>query len=468
MEHGMSLLASEIAEATGAKIKNLNSGEMRGLVFHDLTTDTRKISADSAPLFVALKGEKFNGEDFASDALEKGASAALVSESFDAGSVSSPIFVVPDTLTAYQKIAQCWRKKFELPLIAITGSNGKTTTKDLTSSVLDARFSGDVLKTEANFNNEIGLPQTLLRLRSHHRAAVVEIGMRGLGQIRALAPIAAPTIGIVTNVGETHMELLGSIENIARAKREMVEAIESGGTVILNGDDARVSAMRSAANENVRVITFGMENDADVMGRIVSTEGERSEFDVSFGGGREERFILPMAGRHNIYNALAALSAGFALGLTADEMRAGLLRSTVTGGRFEIQKIKGYSVINDAYNASPASMMAAFETLHDVARGRTIAVLGDMLELGEISERAHRDVGAAAYNAGIDFLVTRGDMGEMIARGAMDAGMARDRVFMCASHEEAADVLHGILREGDTVLFKGSHGMKMDKIIDLI
>lgn len=463
------LSLAEIAEATGARVDNMSGAEH--LEFHGVVTDTRKLTRESTPLFIALKGEKFNGEDFALSAVEKGAAAIVVSDTFDektAKKISVPIFYVTDTLAAYQKIAAYWRRRFDMPVIAITGSNGKTTTKDLTASVLDAKFSGAVLKTQANFNNEIGLSMTLLNMRAHHRAAVVEIGMRGLGQIAYLAPLAAPTMGIVTNVGETHIELLGSIENIARAKAEMVEAIKAGGTVILNADDERVAAMSEKAAHGVRVVTFGIEHDATVRAYDVTLTGDAARFDVSFDGGERSAFVLPMVGRHNVMNALAALAAGYVLGLTVDEMKRGLLHAVVTGGRFERREMNGCTIINDAYNASPASMMAAFDTLKDTAKGRRIAVLGDMLELGDIAVRAHRDVGAAAYASGIDVLVTRGAMGEEIARGAMDAGMSRGAVYMCASHEAAADVLHQVMRAGDTILFKGSHGMMMEKIIDLL
>ena len=243
----------EVREATGAQLYKMEHEE-----FTDIVTDTRKITP--GVLFLAFKGERFNGEDFVRDAVEKGASGVMVSTSCPKAQLAglkTTVLIAEDTLTAYQQLAHAWRMRFSLPVVAITGSNGKTTTKDLTAAVLSAR--GPVLKTQANYNNEIGLPLTLLGLRKEHTAAVVEIGMRGLHQIEAMAPIAAPTVGIVTNVGETHMELLGSIENIAKAKSEMVEAIPAGGTVVLNADNPYVAAMRSQAKEGVRVLTFGIE-----------------------------------------------------------------------------------------------------------------------------------------------------------------------------------------------------------------
>ena len=451
---------NEIVKATGAKIYKEEKKEFSAIV-----TDTRKIS--EGVLFVALKGERFNGEDFAAEALEKGAAGVVVSEDCDKKQLemcAGTVLQVEDTLTAYQLMAKAWREKFpQIPVVAITGSNGKTTTKDLTAAVLSAK--GAVLKTQANFNNEIGLPLTLLGLKAEHTAAVVEIGMRGFHQIEALAPIAEPQIGIVTNVGETHMELLGSLENIAKAKQELVEAIPAGGTVILNADNKYVAGMRSAAKEGVKVITFGLEQDADVKGEAIHTEGNVTKFMVTYANERHE-YEVNMVGRHNVYNTLAAIAAGFAMGLTPAEVREGLSHLEATKMRFELQKVKEWNVVNDAYNASPMSMTAAINTLSELTKGRKIAVLGDMLELGSVSEDAHLHVGEEVAEHGFTALVTRGEMGEFIAKGAENKGMTA--VYRCASHEEAAAKLHELLQPGDTLLFKGSRGMAMEKIIDLL
>ena len=451
---------NEIVKATSAKIYKEEKKEFSAIV-----TDTRKIS--EGVLFVALKGERFNGEDFAAEAFEKGAAGVVVSEACDKKQLekcAGTVLQVEDTLAAYQLMAKAWRDKFpQIPVVAITGSNGKTTTKDLTAAVLSAK--GAVLKTQANFNNEIGLPLTLLGLKKEHTAAVVEIGMRGFHQIEALAPIASPQIGIVTNVGETHMELLGSLENIAKAKQELVEAIPAGGTVILNADNKYVAGMRSAAKEGVKVMTFGLEQAADVKGEAIHTEGNVTKFMVTYANERHE-YEVNMVGRHNVYNTLAAIAAGFAMGLTPAEVREGLSHLEATKMRFELQKVKEWNVVNDAYNASPMSMTAAINTLSELTKGRKIAVLGDMLELGSVSEEAHLHVGEEVAEHGFTALVTRGEMGEFIAKGAENKGMTA--VYRCASHEEAAEKLHELLQSGDTLLFKGSRGMAMEKIIDLL
>ncbi|WP_037353006.1 UDP-N-acetylmuramoyl-tripeptide--D-alanyl-D-alanine ligase [Selenomonas sp. FC4001] len=451
---------NEIVKATSANIYKEEKKEFSAIV-----TDTRKIS--EGVLFVALKGERFNGEDFAAEALEKGAAGVVVSEACDKKQLekcAGTVLQVKDTLAAYQLMAKAWRDKFpQIPVVAITGSNGKTTTKDLTAAVLSAK--GAVLKTQANFNNEIGLPLTLLGLKKEHTAAVVEIGMRGFHQIEALAPIASPQIGIVTNVGETHMELLGSLENIAKAKQELVEAIPAGGTVILNADNKYVAGMRSAAKEGVKVMTFGLEQEADVKGEAIHTEGNVTKFMVTYANERHE-YEVNMVGRHNVYNTLAAIAAGFAMGLTPVEVREGLSHLEATKMRFELQQVKEWNVVNDAYNASPMSMTAAINTLSELTKGRKIAVLGDMLELGSVSEEAHLHVGEEVAEHGFTALVTRGEMGEFIAKGAENKGMTA--VYRCASHEDAAEKLHELLQPGDTLLFKGSRGMAMEKIIDLL
>ncbi len=448
----------EIVAATGADTAQREKDN-----FTDVVTDTRKIS--EGVLFVALRGERFNGEDFAGEALSKGAAGVMVSTACPAEKlrdIRGTVLRVKDTQRAYQQIAHLWRRKFRLPVIAITGSNGKTTTKELVAAVLSAK--GPVLKTQGNFNNEIGLPLTLLGLRREHRAAVVEIGMRGLGQIEALAPIAEPSVGIVTNVGETHLELLGTMENIARAKAELVEAIPSGGTVILNGDNDYVAAMREKAAPGVRVLTFGLEREADVRGRDIRIEENVTRFTADCGKESCE-YLLPMVGQHNVYNALAAITAGIALGLSSEEIREGLSHSEAAKMRFEVQQKGEYRIVNDAYNASPMSMTAAIRTLSELAPGRKIAVMGDMLELGAASEEAHFRVGAELAEKEFAAVVTRGEMGKRIAEGAEKGGIRE--VYPCASHEEAAEVLKRILQPGDTVLFKGSRGMQMEKIIDL-
>ena len=461
----MELTWNEVLAATNAKV---HSGKLRGNdAIPKITTDTRKI--ETGDLFIALRGENFDGAEFAADALQKGASAVLVgaplSKSVEKAlkNAKGAVLTVSDTLAAYQAIAHAWRMKFGVPVVAITGSNGKTTTKDLTAAVLSAR--GTVCRTAANYNNEVGLPLTLLGMTGGDVAAVVEIGMRGLGQIAALAPVAAPSIGIVTNVCEVHMELLGSIENIAKAKVELVQAIPTGGTVILNADDARVAAMRSLAADGVRILTYGIGADADVRAEALRLTSVGSQFMVTWNNERHD-YSIPLAGRHNVSNALAALAAGFVLGYTPQEMQTGLRRLAVTKMRYEVHEVGAWTFINDAYNASPSSMAAALETTANLYEGRKIAVLGDMLELGDAAEEAHRRIGRRAAELGFAALVTYGPQSRWMHTAAEAAGCP-----VCChaeTHEAAAEHLHTLLRDGDTVLFKGSRGMKMEAVIALL
>jgi len=431
--------------------------------FCDVVTDTRLVK--KGVLFITLIGEKFDGHDFIQTAIEKGAAGVVVSRNYSEAELRDlPITVIQaeDTLKAYQLLAKVYRRRFSIPVIAITGSNGKTTTKDFTAAVLSANFN--VLKTEANFNNEIGLPKTLLQLQANHQVAVVEMGMRGFGQIAELAEIAQPTIGIVTNVGETHMEILGSLANIAKAKAELVEHLDENSVAILNADNSFVAAMQSKVKG--KCITFGIDKPSDLKaGHIKTVHKNCTEFDCTFKG-QSYSFVLPIVGRHNVYNVLAALAVGFTLGLSAVEMQKGLTGFAATKMRFEIQQVGLYQVINDAYNASPMSMKAALETLADVAARRKIAVLGDMLELGSVSVAAHKNIGKLVADQKIDALITFGDMAAHIAQEARTAGV--QLVYTCKSHAEAGIALKEILQPEDTILFKGSRGMQMEKIIDLI
>ena len=442
-------------------LSKIFEGFDENLIVTGITTDSRKIS--EGVLFIALKGENFNGEDFVEDAFTKGATAAIVSKNFSKEISGGAIIKVDDTLKAYQKIAAYWRDKFNIPIVAITGSTGKTTTKDLTAAVLSEL--GKILKTSANFNNEIGVPLTLLELDETHKAAVVEIGMRGLGQIEELAKIVKPNIAIVTNVNETHIELLGSMENIAKAKAELVEAIPSGGAVILNADNPYTAAMKNLVKPGVKIFTHGIEHPADLKADNVSITGGSTVFDLTYQG-KIYHFDLPLIGRHNISNALAATAAGLFVGLDFDQIRYGISTLVTTKMRFEVIRRDGIIIVNDAYNASPASMRASIKTAAEVYDTRKIAVFGDMFELGDISEKVHREVGEYLAANNFEILITVGELGKFIAEGAKSAGM--EKVFVTDSHEDAAKTLRGILHYDDVVLFKASHGMHLEKVIELI
>lgn len=445
----------EIVKITGAD-PNTNDE----IIFRGVTTDSREISP--GVLFVALKGETFDGENFAGEAVEKGAAGVLVSKNFSS-KIPGAILKVDDTLEAYQKIGGYWRDRFDIPVVAVTGSSGKTTTKDLTAAVLSSL--GNIQKTSANFNNEIGVPLTLLGINDEHKAAVVEIGMRGLGQIASLAKFVKPTIAVITNVNETHIEILGSMENIAKAKGELAEAIKPGGTVILNADNPYTKMIKRVVAPGVKVLTFALDNPADLKAENISVLRSSTDFDLIYRG-EKYHFDLPIIGRHNVLNSLAAMAAGIALGLHFEEVRHGFSTLVTTKMRFEIIRRDSLTIINDAYNASPASMRASLKTVSEIYEGRKFAVLGDMLELGDIAEKSHREIGKEVFENDFDVLVTYGELGKFIAAGAKDAGM--EKVYTTENHEETAKKILSLIKDGDTILFKASHGMHLEKVIELI
>lgn len=425
--------------------------------FAGVATDTRKLAAGS--LFVALSGERFDGHDFIEAAVRQGA-AGIVASREPAGVPSAvAVFLVPDTRLAYQDLARFHRCRFQMPVIAVTGSNGKTSTKDMIAAVLSTQRN--ILKTEANFNNEIGLSQTLLKIGPEHEAVVVEMGMRGLGEIAGLAATALPTVGVVTNVGETHLERLGSVENIAAAKAELVEALPAKGIAVLNGDDAHVMAMRRKTN--ARVVTYGTGPELDVQAINLQYSAQGVAFDCRTKQATVT-ITLPVPGIHNVYNALAAIAVAMELGIDPAAVACGLASFEPGKMRLNIREFGGVTVIDDTYNASPLSMAAAIDVLATVAKGRKVAAIGDMLELGAAAQAAHEKVGRQLAAAGVEAVLALGDMARVAAETARDQGVAM--VAACPDHPTAIQLLRKILLPGDTLLLKGSRGMTMEKLLD--
>lgn len=448
---------AEVVLATGARI--LQQGR-RDMLYRNVTTDTRTVGEDD--LFAALKGEKFDGHDFIEQAVSDGAAGVIVEDAarlYPDGDYT--IFVVKNTRKAYQDLALFHRRRFSIPVVAVTGSAGKTSTRALIATVLEQKYN--VLQTEKNFNNEIGLPRTLLQLTKEHGACVVELGMRGLGQIKELADIAEPTVGVVTNVGKSHIELLGSQVQIARAKGELVEALGSDGTAVLNQDDKRVAAM--AGKCKGKVVGFGIINDAPVMAGTI----KNSEKGLSFTCRCFDQVIdvhMAVIGTHNVYNALAAVAVGRLLGLSEHQMQKGLAEYKGVPMRQELVNIDNVVFVNDAYNANPASMKEAVDTLVTLTGGRKIAVLGGMLELGDWAEKEHEKIGTYLADKKVDVLIALGDEARFMAKAAKAAGM--NEVYTVTTHAEAAAVLRRIMRQGDTVLLKGSRDFAMEKILPYI
>lgn len=430
--------------------------------FTGITTDSRNVKPGE--LFVALKGENFDGHDYCAKAVEQGAAGVIISHDIEPLPAGIAVFRVKDTLKAYQELARYYRLEHDVIVIAITGSNGKTSTKDLLAACMATKYK--VIKTEGNFNNEIGVPKTLFSIQPDTEVAVIEMGMRGLGQISQLCHIALPFCSIITNVGETHMELLGSMENIAQAKSEILLRLPREGFAVLNGDNEYV---RSVASKTIaQTIYFGLGEDCDYRASEIVTSAMGTSFICTEKAtGHSVRVYLQLIGEHNVYNALAAIAAAACYEVSMEESAKALATARLTGSRQEIVYIGDLTFINDAYNASPASMEAALKTLAEAGKanrgkGRTIAVLADMLELGAISEEAHRRVGRWAVENNIDYVLTYGAEAAYISDEVEKAGRA---TCHCAERQEAADKLRLLVQPGDIILLKGSHAMQADKML---
>ena len=453
----MRLSLTEVAWAVGGSL--VGDGEAR---LTSVSTDTRDLS--SGALYVALAGPRFNGHDFVRGAFATGASAALVGDPSCLPDRAAAV-VVPDTLRALQRLAAWHRRQMPALVIALTGSVGKTTTKDLAAAVL-AR-AGSTLFTRGNLNNHIGVPLTLLRLEPEHRFAVIEMGCNGFGEIELLAGIAAPTIGLVTRVAEAHLEGLGDLDGVARAKGELLASLPVDGTAVVNLDDPRVRAMRSPAR---RRIGYGEDSGADVRlsGREPGTDGtQRLELALP---GRTVRPRLGLLGAHNARNAAAAAALAVAAGIEAEHVEAGLGDVLPAAGRLVMHRDAGaLRVIDDTYNANPGSVAAALDVLREHrGSGGAHVLLGEMAELGGEREAAHRRIGALAARLGVTTLIGVEPAAGWLCEGAVGAGMDRGAVLCAASPEEAARLVEPRAAVGDVVLVKGSRVAQMERAVTVL
>ena len=434
----------EVLEATQGSYTGCNT-----CTFADVSTDTRTIGENS--LFVALEGMTFDGHDFLTVAKERGATGAIVKRG---KAIDGLVCIeVEDTLQAYQQLATYHRRRFPIPVIGITGSSGKTTTKEMISAVLEKAFT--VLKTEKNYNNEIGVPKMLLQLTEDHDVCVLEMGMRGLGQIAELAEIAEPTMGVITNVGTSHIELLGSQENIGKAKQELIEALPSTGAAVLNHDDSFVLPMEQVTD--AKVMTYGMQ------GTQLEYTSKGINFTVRDTSG-EWKVFLPMIGIHNVYDALSAIAVGTILGVPKAEIVEAFKEFPGIPMRQEIVAFPTFTVLNDAYNANPNSMAESIRAMGQLQGTRKIAMLGDLLELGEHSKIAHEEIGRILGEEHYDMVFTFGDMMKITASVAKEAGVPY--VYVGKSHLDIANAYYDVRQEGDVILVKGSRGLKMERIIE--
>jgi len=447
------LTLAKIAEFVSA------AGEFpREEVAQAYSIDSRTIGPGQ--LFFAVKGERLDGHDFVGAALEQGAAAAVVrKDQLNHYPDRSRLLAVDDTLVALQTLATAVRKVWGKPLVGVTGSAGKTTTKEAIAHVLGARFR--VLKSEGNFNNHFGLPLMLLKLEPEHDVAVIEMGMSHAGEIRALAKIAQPEIGVVTNVAPVHLEFFDSVAGIARAKYELIESLPAGGTAVLNADDEYVSQF--GRDFKGKVITYGTRATADIRAENVQTRGaEGSEFDVVMAGHREHA-RLPLVGEHNILNALAAVAVGLVHGLKPSEAVGALATLAPPDKRGQVVQLGNIAVINDCYNSNPKALHAMVDALAAMKAARQIVVAGEMLELGPAAAEMHRAAGRHIAEKKIDVLLGVRGLAQDMVDSARQAGMTAE---FAATPEAAGEWLARETRDGDVVLLKASRGVKLEKALE--
>jgi len=447
----------EIMDAVGGKLLG-EFGDINRMVGR-VETDSRTIHAGS--LFVPLVGERFDGHAYINAALEGGALGCLTARERESYRPDRFYIKVASTQRALRDLAAWYKARFPIPFIAVTGSVGKTTTKDMIAAVLSTRYR--VLKTEGNYNNNIGLPLTLLRLDRSCEICVLEMGMDRPGEIDYLGEIVQPDVGVITNIGDAHIERLGSRENIFRAKCELLPHIRPGGLVVLNGDDPMLASLRGRTP--VPAVFCGREEGLEYRAQSASSEGLDSLRSRLTTPAMDREVCIPALGSHMIYPTLIAAAVGEHFGLTADEIEQGIARFVPTRMRMNlVQRGNGITILDDTYNANPQSMRAAISVLADSRSAWKLAVLGDMFELGPYSPALHTGVGEYLGKRKIDCLVAVGDQARYLAEGAQSAGMTA--VYPCADKKAAREILPGLIRPDSTILVKASRGMRMEELVD--
>ncbi len=445
------LTISDIVSATcGAVICGDTAGEI-----HTITTDSRK--ADKGVLFIPLKGEHQDGHDYIQSALKSGAVSISERDIDGCGTVIK----VENTRIALGDIARYYKQKYPVRSVSITGSVGKTTTKDLVYSVIAQKYKTH--KTPNNFNNDIGVPLTIFGIEAEHQAAVIEMGMNHFGEISYLSDIARPDSAIITNIGMSHIENLGSQDGIFKAKMEIIERFTDANTLIVNGDD---EYLKTICDVPYKLVRFGMSVENDVYAKDIVNRGlQGMDFTVVHRGG-EFRCTLTQPGEHNIYNALAAVCAGLDMGVSEIDIANGIQNCEYTASRLEISEHNGIEIINDCYNSSPASVRAALKVMSYTVKSRRVAVLGDILEMGEYAKDAHLDLGRTVAELGVDLLITAGDNAKYIADGAKSEGMTD--VISYPTTVALANDINNLVKPDDCVLIKASHGMEFYRIAETI
>jgi UDP-N-acetylmuramoyl-tripeptide--D-alanyl-D-alanine ligase len=439
----------QVRAVIGARQINPRNGNV---VVRGWSIDSRTIA--QGDLFFAIKGEQHDGHKFVHEVLEKGAAAAVVSEGVP--SVGGPLLVVSDAIEALQRIARWARTQWSAPVVAITGSAGKTTTKDITAELLGLRFR--VAKTAGNFNNHIGLPLTILRTQANAEIGVFELGMNHAGEIRHLADICKPQVGVVTNVGYAHIEAFSGIEGVAAAKRELIEALPPTGTAILNADDERVA--RFGERHCGRTITYGFSTTADIRATDLEMGSGAMSFVV-----HGVRFESQLKGRHSVLNILAGIAVANAFGISLGDLVEPIANFQPGKMRGERKVWNNIVILDDSYNANPEAMLAMIDVLRKEPAQRRISVLGEMLELGRMAESLHRQLGSHLAQAGVDVVVGVHGASQFLVEEARKAGVPKDSAFFFEDPEGAGTFLRGFVRPGDAVLFKGSRGTHVERAL---
>ncbi len=443
---------AEVLDASGGRFTKAAGGLVK-----DVIIDSRKAAPGS--LFVAIKGEKVDGNDYITAADENGAAACLCDKDTDADTECA-VIRVDNSAIAVGKIAHKYKMKYNVPTVAVTGSVGKTTTKDMIAAVMSKM--GACLKTEGNFNNELGMPLTIFGLEKEHKSAVLEMGMSAFGEIDYLARIARPDVAVITNIGMSHIENLGSREGILKAKMEICNFFGKDNLLIINADNDMLKTVKK--DKDYKILSYGIENAADYTACDIEDYGINGSAMTAVTPKGSFKVRLAVAGVHNVYNALSAIAVGEHFGISEKDITDALENFELTAMRLTVEKYGNVTLINDCYNASPDSIRASLNVLK-TEKGRRVAILGDVLELGEFAESAHRDIGKMCGGKA-DILITAGDNARYIAEGAKEAGVSD--VIYRPTTDEAAELAAELIKHGDTVLVKASRGMHFEKVCKAI
>lgn len=460
----MRLTIEDIVKATGGQL--VYNGEVLMADAEDFTKQVEGVVLDSrlvkeGYVFIATVGERVDGHTFINQVFEKGAMLVVCQQVPE--DAKGLCVKVEDSFKALTQIAACYRSHLDIKIVGITGSVGKTSTKEFVATTLAEKYS--VLKTEGNFNNEIGVPLTLLKIRDEHEIAVVEMGINHFGEMTRLTTLVKPDVAVITNIGTCHLEFLGDRDGVLKAKTEILTGLKEGGNLVINGDDDKLATVMS--NGNFKLVSVGIDEDTDYKAISIVNNGLLGSRATIVGGGMECEVNVPLPGAHMVYNALTAAAVGRIFGMDAKEIADGIGHVKATGGRSNVIKTDNYVLIDDCYNANPVSMRAALELLAS-ANTRKVAILGDMFELGEDELRLHSETGEYAMKVGTDVLVCIGKLSKAMADSASILASMRQQVFYFETRDEAISEFGNILMKNDSILIKASHGMQFTEIVKML